>query len=46
MMESYVYSGRYKALTWDHAAMRVSNYEPANQFLRRTYRKGWADLEI
>jgi len=45
-MEGYAYSGRYKALKWDGANMRVTNYEPANQFLRRTYRKGWGDLVL
>jgi hypothetical protein len=45
-MTGYAYSGRYKALQWDGAAMRVTNYEPANQFLKRTYRKGWGDLSI
>ena len=45
-MESYAYSGRYKALKWDGANMRVTNYEPANQFISRSYRKGWADLVL
>jgi hypothetical protein len=45
-MEGYAYSGRYKALKWDGANMRVTNYEPANQFLQRTYRKGWGDLVL
>ncbi|MFM6938054.1 MAG: hypothetical protein ACKOXH_10290, partial [Aquirufa sp.] len=46
MMEGYAYSGRYKSLKWDGANMRVTNYEPANQFLRRNYRKGWGDLVL
>jgi len=28
-------------LTWDPAAMRVTNNETANGYLRRPYRKGW-----
>ena len=28
-------------LAWDPAAMRISNNETANGFLRRSYRKGW-----
>ena len=44
--EGYVYSGRYKALKWDGENMRVTNYEPANQFVRREYREGWGSLSI
>jgi predicted dehydrogenase len=28
-------------LEWDHARMRVTNYDAANAFLKRTYREGW-----
>jgi hypothetical protein len=28
-------------LVWNSPAMKVTNYEPANQYLQRTYRKGW-----
>ncbi|SHG22969.1 Oxidoreductase family, NAD-binding Rossmann fold [Microbulbifer donghaiensis] len=38
--EHYRNPGRQKLL-WDDAAMRVSNFEPANQFVAREYRKGW-----
>ena len=34
------YPGR-KKLLWDGANMRVTNYEPANQFIRRQYRGNW-----
>ncbi len=34
------YPGRRKLL-WDGQAMRITNYEPANQFVRREYRTGW-----
>jgi predicted dehydrogenase len=29
-------------LEWDAAKLRVTNEDSANQFVRRTYRKGWA----
>jgi len=35
------YTGRRKLL-WDGENMRITNYEPANQFVRRDYRKGWS----
>lgn len=38
--DGYVYDGR-KQLLWDGASMRVTNFEPANQFVRRSYRTGW-----
>lgn len=34
------YYGRRKLL-WDGDNMRITNLEDANQFVRRTYRKGW-----
>ena len=45
-MEGYKFSGRYKALKWDGANMRVTNFEPANQFIRREYRKGWGEVKL
>ena len=30
-----------KKLLWDAANMKITNYEPANQFVKRTYRDGW-----
>ena len=35
-----VYYGR-KKLLWDGENMRITNLEEANQFVGRTYRKGW-----
>ncbi|HMQ49801.1 MAG TPA: Gfo/Idh/MocA family oxidoreductase [Saprospiraceae bacterium] len=35
------YTGR-KPLLWDGENMRITNYEPANQFVRREYRNGWS----
>ena len=34
------YIGR-KKLLWDGNNMRITNLEQANQFVGRTYRKGW-----
>lgn len=34
------YLGR-KKLLWDASNMRITNFEEANQFVRRTYRQGW-----
>jgi len=30
-----------KKLLWDGNAMKIKNFEPANQFVGRAYRKGW-----
>ena len=38
------YPGR-KELLWDGENMRITNFEPANQFVRRKYRGDW-DFEI
>lgn len=35
------YPGRGIKLVWDGPNMRVTNFEPANQFVKRTYRDGW-----
>jgi len=37
---SFDYPGR-KKLIWDGVNMKVSNYEPANQFVKRESREGW-----
>jgi hypothetical protein len=29
-------------LRWDAAALKVTNLEEANQFIRRAYRQGWS----
>ena len=29
-------------LLWDHENMRVTNYDDANQFVKREYRQGWS----
>lgn len=34
------FTGR-KQLVWDAQNLKISNYEPANQFIKRQYREGW-----
>lgn len=34
------FNGR-KQLLWDGQNMRITNFEPANQFVKREYRSGW-----
>ena len=36
------YPGRNIQLTWDGPNMKITNFEPANQFVKRTYRDGWS----
>jgi hypothetical protein len=35
------YPGR-KKLLWDGINMRITNFDPANQFVKREYREGWS----
>ena len=36
------YPGRNIKLLWDGPNMRVTNFDEANQFVKRTYREGWS----
>ncbi len=45
-LEDYTYPGRNITYQWDGANMRITNFEAANQFVRRTYRKGWEELKL
>jgi len=38
--------GRYLNYKWDGENMRITNFEPANQFVKRTYRQGWGELKL
>ncbi|MFI0428486.1 hypothetical protein [Mariniflexile sp. HMF6888] len=38
--DGFEYSGR-KKLLWDGVNMKITNFEPDNQFVKRTYREGW-----
>jgi hypothetical protein len=45
-MEGYKYPGRYIKYKWDAENMKVTNFEPANQFVKREYREGWGELKL
>jgi predicted dehydrogenase len=45
-MESYNFPGRYINYTWDGPNMRITNFEQANQFVKREYREGWGSLNL
>jgi hypothetical protein len=45
-MESYIFPGRYNSYTWDGENMKITNFEQANQFVKREYREGWGELKI
>ena len=36
------YPGRNIKLMWDGPNMKVTNFDEANQFVKRTYREGWS----
>ena len=36
------YPGRNIKLLWDGANMKITNFDEANQFVKRTYRDGWS----
>ena len=38
---SYEYPGR-KKLLWNGEEMKITNFDPANQFVKREYREGWS----
>ena len=38
---NFRYPGRYKKLLWDTQNMKVTNFDEANQFVKRQYREGW-----
>jgi hypothetical protein len=45
-LTDYKFPGRYMTYTWDGANMRITNFEPANQFVKREYRSGWGEMKI
>jgi predicted dehydrogenase len=45
-MEGYTFPGRYITYKWDGENMRITNFEKANQFVKREYRKGWGELKL
>jgi predicted dehydrogenase len=40
--DRYEYPGRNIKLLWDGDNMKVTNFDEANEFVRRTYREGWS----
>jgi predicted dehydrogenase len=38
----YTYPGRNIKLLWDGENMKVTNFDEANQFVKREYREGWS----
>ncbi|HVX50550.1 MAG TPA: Gfo/Idh/MocA family oxidoreductase [Chitinophagaceae bacterium] len=36
------YPGRHIKLLWDGENMKITNFDDANQFVKRTYRDGWS----
>ena len=40
-VNEFDYPGRNKKLLWDGKNMRITNFDEANQFVKRTYREGW-----
>lgn len=40
--KGYDYPGSNIKLLWDNQNMRVTNYDEANQFVKREYRKAWS----
>ena len=45
-MDGFEFQGRYIPFHWDGENMKITNFEPANQFIQRTYRKGWGELKL
>jgi hypothetical protein len=39
---SATYPGRNIQLLWDGPNMKITNFDLANQFVKRTYREGWS----
>lgn len=40
--KDYDYPGRHIKLLWDGDKMKITNFDDANQFVKRTYREGWS----
>lgn len=44
--KDYEYPGRGLTLKWDAENMEVTNFDEANQFVKREYREGWPELKF
>ncbi|MGI8950461.1 MAG: Gfo/Idh/MocA family protein [Chitinophagaceae bacterium] len=40
--DEYDYPGKFIKLLWDGENMKITNFDDANQFVKRTYRDGWS----
>ncbi|MEJ5961926.1 Gfo/Idh/MocA family protein [Pedobacter immunditicola] len=40
--KGFTYPGRDIKLLWDKESLRVTNFDPVNQFVKREYRQGWS----
>jgi len=40
--KEYDYPGRHIKLLWDGDKMKITNFDDANQFVKRSYREGWS----
>ncbi len=45
-MEGFTFPGRYKTFKWDGENMKITNFEPANRFIKREYRKNWGEMKV
>ena len=41
-----IYPGRSAKLLWDNNAMKITNFDEVNQFVKRDYRQGWNSLTL
>jgi len=39
--DQFDYPGRFIKLLWDGPSMKITNFDAANQFVKRDYRSGW-----
>ncbi|MGH2644560.1 MAG: gfo/Idh/MocA family oxidoreductase, partial [Chitinophagaceae bacterium] len=44
--DGYNYPGRGITLQWNAQNLKVSNFDAANQYIKRTYRQGWPELKF
>jgi len=42
--KGFDYPGQNIKLIWDNDAMRVTNFDDVNQYIKREYREGWKAL--
>jgi hypothetical protein len=45
-MGGYKFPGRYISYNWDGANMKITNFDAANQYVRREYRNGWGEVKL